>query len=212
MQYVVGETNFFGYQFFVNENTLIPRPETEELVEWVLQDFLTDEKPKKVLDIGTGSGCIAITLKKQKPTWNITAIDISQKALEIAKENATALNADVNFIWFDLLSKNYELLEKYDIIVSNPPYIKESEKKLMNNSVIDLEPNSALFVNDEKPLIFYEEIIRLAKNKLHSDGKIYVEINQYLAQETKELFEQNFAEVELKKDISNNYRMIKASF
>lgn len=211
VQYVVGETNFYGYDFFVNQYTLIPRPETEELVEWILHDFPNNEKPKKVLDIGTGSGCIAISLKKQKPLWQITGIDISEKALELSKENATALNVDVDFIAFDLLSGNYELLEKFDIIVSNPPYIKESEKKMINNSVIDFEPNSALFVDDEKPLIFYEAIIALAKNNLQPNGKIYVEINQYLAQETKELFEQNFGEVNLKKDISNNYRMIKAS-
>ncbi len=212
VQHIVGKAYFFDYKFFVDENVLIPRPETEELTEWILTDFGNKNKSIKILDIGTGSGCIAITLKKQKPNWQVTAIDFSEKALKLAEENSAVLNAPINFILFDLFSKQYDELDTFDIIVSNPPYITMKEKAEMNKNVVNFEPHSALFTSDQKPLIFYEEIIALAKNKLTENGVVYVEINQYLAEETRLLFEQHFKQVELKKDISGNYRMIKSSF
>jgi release factor glutamine methyltransferase len=211
IQHILGETEFYGYTFFVNKTVLIPRPETEELIEWVLADFDKNKDEKQVLDIGTGSGCIAITLKKQKPEWSVSAIDISQKALDLAKENSHRLNAKIDFFLFDVRSDSFLIDKKFDLIVSNPPYISIKEKLDMNKNVVDFEPHLALFVEDKNPLLFYEKIIALAKNNLSENGSVYVEINQFLAKETKQLFDQNFSQVELKKDISNNYRMIKAS-
>lgn len=207
IQYVLGETEFYGMKFFVNENVLIPRPETEELIEWILKDT-TNEK-LKIIDIGTGSGCIPIVLKRNLPDSEIFALDISQKAIETAKINAEFHQTEIQFIQKDFLNMDFEELPEFDIIVSNPPYIAETEKNEMDENVVKFEPQSALFVPDENPLIFYERIIELAKQKLKLKGKIYVEINQNLAEETKELFEKSFENVKLKKDISGNFRMIK---
>lgn len=209
IQYILGETEFYGMKFFVNENVLIPRPETEELVEWILSDFPNHEN-LKALDIGTGSGCIPITLKKNRPDWKIAALDFSEKAIETARNNAKFHQTEIEFIENDFLKMNFNSFEKLDLIISNPPYIGETEKNLMDENVVKFEPHSALFVPDENPFIFYKRIIELAENNLKKGGSIYVEINQNLAEETKSLFENSFPNVELKKDISGNNRMIKA--
>ncbi len=208
IQYILGETEFYGMKFFVNENVLIPRPETEELVEWILSD--SKNSAIKIIDIGTGSGCIPIVLKKHLQESEIYAIDISEQALEVAKNNAGYHQAKINFLQDDFLQMNFDALPNFDIIVSNPPYIAEKEMSVMNDNVLNFEPHSALFVPDENALVFYERIIQFAKQKLNPNGKIYVEINQSLAAETKELFQNNFQNIELKKDISGNFRMIKS--
>ena len=207
VQYILGETEFYGMKFFVNENVLIPRPETEELVEWVLRDAKSENL--KIIDIGTGSGCIPIVLKNLRPKWELVAIDVSGKAIETAKNNAEYHQTEVEFIQEDFLSADFNSLGKFDMIISNPPYIGETEKNQMDENVVKYEPHTALFVPDEDPLLFYKRIIEFAQQNLKPNGKIYVEINQNLAQETKKLFENSFPNVELRKDISGNYRMIK---
>ncbi len=207
IQYVLHQTNFYGYSFFVDNNVLIPRPETEELVEWVLQDHDLTQK-KKILEVGTGSGAIPITLNKKWKYAEIQSVDYSEKALEVARKNAHNLQASIdfihdNFLHFDV--KKYH--SPFDIIVSNPPYIRPDDYVAEN--VYEFEPKNALFVTGD-PLIFYRKIIEFSKQNLNRDGGIYVEINQFLAQETQELFKHFFQNVILKKDISGNYRMIKA--
>jgi release factor glutamine methyltransferase len=226
LQYVLGSAEFYGLKFFVNENVLIPRPETEELVEWILNDFQRhpelvegNRRPQQfdkltvtpsAIDIGTGSGCIPIVLKKHLPNAEILALDFSEKALKTAKNNAGYHQAEIQFIQADFLKMDFNLLPMLDIIVSNPPYIAENEKPQMNRNVWGFEPHSALFVPNENSLVFYEKIVELAKSNLNPNGKVYVEINQDLAEETKTLFGSYFKNVELKKDISGNFRMIKS--
>ncbi len=210
LQYVLKEAYFYGIPFFVDENVLIPRPETEELVEWLLHDFKNTNNPINLLDAATGSGCIAITIKKEKSNWGVSGFDVSEEALKIAKENNFALSTKVNFFNFNLLESDFNELDGYDIIVSNPPYIKMSEADLMNKNTLNYEPHLALFVENSEPLIFYKKLIELSQLKLKKNGFLYVEINQFLAKETELLFKRFFNHVELRKDISNNYRMIKA--
>jgi len=210
IQYVLGETTFMDLKIMVNESVLIPRPETEELVSWVLKDIENLDDNLKIVDIGTGSGCIAISLFKLKPSLKITAMDISKSAIEVAEKNALKNNADIEFIQADIL-KIPSLKENYDIIVSNPPYVREMEKDQMHNNILKNEPTLALFVPDEDPLLFYRPIAKLARNNLTPKGVIYMEINQYLGEEVKELLKElGFAEIELRKDIFGNDRMIKA--
>lgn len=227
IQYIFGKTEFFGLPLYVNENTLIPRPETEELVAWIIEEVAglqTSKIPKpqgdrvsietnlKILDIGTGSGCIPISLAKNLEHVSISAIDISTKALAIAKKNAILNNVDINFIEKDIL-KVETLNEEFDIIISNPPYVRELEKLEIKNNVLQNEPHLALFVSDENPLIFYRKIAKLAKKHLSKNGLLFFEINQYLGNETtKMLSELSFSSVNLKKDIFKNDRMIKAQF
>ncbi|NLN32947.1 MAG: peptide chain release factor N(5)-glutamine methyltransferase [Flavobacteriaceae bacterium] len=207
LQYITGETEFYGMKFFVNESVLIPRPETEELIEWILKDVKNSNL--QILDVGTGSGCIPIVLKKNLPQAEILAMDISEKALETALLNVKYHRTEINFLQTDFLNMSFENLPEFDIIVSNPPYIGETEKLEMNENVVKFEPHSALFVPDENTLVFYKKIIELAKLKLKPKGKIYVEINQRLAHETFDLFQNEFPNTELRKDISGNYRMIR---
>lgn len=207
-QYVIGETEFYGMKFFVNENVLIPRPETEELIEWILNDASNSQL--KIIDIGTGSGCIPVVLKKQMPAAEIYALDFSEKALNLAKINADYHQTEIHFLQDDFLNMHFDSLPEFDIIVSNPPYISENEKSGMDANVVKFEPHAALFVPDDHALIFYERIIEFAQQKLKSNGNIYVEINQNLAHETEELFQNNFKNTVLKKDISGNFRMIKS--
>ena len=222
IQYIIGKTEFFGLPFHVNKEVLIPRPETEELVEQVLKevsltkicktttDETTNEKQLKILDIGTGSGCIAISLKKQLPSSKISAMDVSDKALHIAKKNAVLNKVDINFIHLDILKTN-NLDKLYDVIVSNPPYVRELEKKEMKNNVLNNEPHLALFVDNKNPLLFYNKIAELAENFLTKNGQIHFEINQYLGKETiKLLAEKGFKNIQLKKDIFGNDRIITA--
>lgn len=206
IQYILGETEFYGFKFFVNESVLIPRPETEELIEWILTHKLNPEC--KILDIGTGSGCIPIVLKKKWTNSDIYALDISKDALKTAKNNAEYHQTEIQFLEADFLEMNFSKLPQFDLIVSNPPYISKVEKERMDRNVTGFEPDSALFVPDSDPLLFYRRICEMAHQKLNEHGKVYVEINQDLALETKELFDKHFEEVELKKDISGNYRMI----
>lgn len=214
IQYIVGTAFFMDMDFKVNENVLIPRPETEELVRWVLTDLRSTEQvqPKEklnILDIGTGSGCIAVSLAKNLPDAEVLALDISGKALQIAEQNALHNKVSVTFLQEDILVLD-SLDIKFDAMVSNPPYVRELEKKDMHKNVTDYEPIGALFVSDENPLQFYEAIASFAMNNLREGGSLYLEINQYLSKETEQLLKtHNFSEIELRKDIFGKYRMVK---
>jgi len=214
VQYIVGETAFYGLLFKVDKNVLIPRPETEELVEWILQNLpavrqVQKNESIKILDIGTGSGCIAISLAKNLPNATVSAIDISVEALNVAKNNAEFNQVTVEFVQADILTLE-KLSTNFDIIVSNPPYVREMEKMQMQQNVLSNEPHIALFVNDENPLLFYDKIAELAKKHLTENGILYFEINQYLGTETVDLLKsKGFKNVELKKDIYGVDRMVK---
>lgn len=211
IQYILGETEFYGLTFLVNPHVLIPRQETEELVDWVIKDIHKKGKAKelKILDVGTGSGCIAISLAKNVPNARVYALDISEKALEVAKENAKNNKASIHCIQSDILSMK-DLGGEFDIIISNPPYVRELEKKEIMTNVLENEPHVALFVPDTDPLIFYKKIATLAKEHLASEGLLYFEINQYLGQETMNMIEKmGYVSIQLKKDINENNRMIK---
>ena len=223
LQYIIGKTEFYGLPFVVNKHVLIPRPETEELVAWVVSESsrfktfntstkqTTDKKQLKILDIGTGSGCIPISLKKQLPFAKISAIDISKEALTVAKKNAVLNNVDIHFILQDIL-KTVALDQHYDIIISNPPYVRELEKKELKNNVFKNEPHVALFVENDNPLIFYAKIAELAKKYLNKNGLLFFEINQYLGTETIDLVnKKGLKNIQLKKDMFGNDRIIVAS-
>lgn len=212
IQYIVGETEFYGLRIQVNHDVLIPRPETEELVDWVLKDLAQQENPSlQITEIGTGSGCIAISLAKHNAHIQVAAIDISKQALQLAKENANYHQVNVEWIEQDVLQLE-RLPKETHIIVSNPPYVKEDEKHLISPNVLNFEPHIALFVKDTSSLLFYEKIIALALRQAQVPT-IYVEINQALAEETSTLFiEAGFHNVELKKDMFGKNRMIKATF
>jgi release factor glutamine methyltransferase len=210
IQYILGTTQFYGLEFNVNENVLIPRPETEELVEWIIISNLKTPKLKKlkILDIGTGSGCIAISLAKNIPDAEVSAIDISDKALATAKKNADLNKVAVAFLQKNILETN-DLEQQFDIIVSNPPYVRNLEKAEIKSNVLANEPHLALFVEDNDALIFYRKIAELATKNLSVEGKLFFEINQYLGKETVELLEKmHFKNIELRKDIYGNDRMI----
>ncbi|OCB69919.1 protein-(glutamine-N5) methyltransferase, release factor-specific [Flavobacterium piscis] len=210
IQYLLGKTNFYGLDFEVNENVLIPRPETEELVEWIVNENSKVDKAKtiKILDIGTGSGCIAISLAKNIPNAQVYAMDVSKKAIETAKRNAVNNKTDITFILQDVLNAE-ELKCNFDIIVSNPPYVRNLEKEEIKKNVLDYEPHLALFVEDNDALVFYRKIAALAQSNLLENGQLYFEINQYLGCEMKDLLEKmNFENIELRKDIYDNDRMI----
>jgi release factor glutamine methyltransferase len=213
VQYALGEAWFAGMKFYVNENVLIPRPETEELVEWIIEEIKNENpKNKKIIDIGTGSGCIPIALKKKIPELNVHALDISEKALKVAMQNADTLNASIDFKLLDFLEEaNWQSLPQFDVIVSNPPYIKQSEESDMNENVLRYEPHLALFVADNDALIFYKKIAAFGKNNLTPGGKIFVELNETLGKETAELFESFGYQTELRKDMQGKNRMIKAT-
>ncbi len=208
IQYITGETEFFESRFKVDNNVLIPRPETEELVEWILDD-LKDKKimEPSILDIGTGSGCIAVSLAKNFPGAKVTAIDVSEKVLEVARVNSKSNNVLVRFFQQDILKS--KISEKFDIIVSNPPYVRELEKEEMQRNVLENEPELALYVKDEDPLLFYRRITLLAVAALEKNGKLYFEINQYLSKETEQILKDNGFKTELRKDIFGNFRMLK---
>ena len=230
IQYITGEAWFYGCRFEVNENTLIPRPETEELVEWIIESQKSKVKSQKskvksqksktenltiqqsnhlsILDIGTGSGCIPIALKKEIPNAIVFAIDVSEKALEMARKNAVDNEVEVHFILQNILETD-SLDEKYDIVVSNPPYVRNLEKHEIKKNVLDYEPHLALFVEDNNALLFYRKIAELALTGLSPNGKLFFEINQYLGKETVSLLENlGFKNIELRKDFVGNDRMI----
>ena len=207
IQYIFGNAHFYGLEFFVDENTLIPRPETEELVEWIINEN-KGKKDIKILDIGTGSGCIAITLAKNLPQAKVYAIDVSKDALAKARGNAVRNEVDVTFIEKDILVAD-SLLESFDVIVSNPPYVRNLEKQEIKNNVLQYEPHLALFVDDNDPLLFYRKIAKLGDESLAANGKIYFEINQYLGPQTVTMLqEEGYKNVILKKDIYGNDRMV----
>lgn len=213
VQYVLGEVFFYKLKLKVNEHVLIPRPETEELVEWV-SEFLKESKTSdfSVIDIGTGSGCIPISLKKNFSSINITAIDVSEDALSLAKENAMIHNTIVSFQQIDFLDrKQWERLNNYDIIISNPPYIPQHEKASLDRNVTDFEPHIALFVPDNNPLLFYRKIISFAKDHLKSGGHVVLEIHENYSKEIEKLFSENDWNITIKKDIYGRERMAKAN-
>lgn len=214
IQYVLGETEFYGSVFKVNPSVLIPRPETEELVDWVLKDVkkLTDNSPPlKILDIGTGSGCIPITIKKYLADSELFAMDISETALITAKENAILNQVDIHFSYGDILQPHTSDI-KYTIIISNPPYVTLGEKENMHSNVVDHEPHSALFVPDNNALIFYNAIADYAMVHLLKGGFLYLEINENLGPQTLALLSsKGFKNLELRKDLRDKDRMIKAS-
>ncbi|UPT71455.1 MAG: peptide chain release factor N(5)-glutamine methyltransferase [Flavobacterium sp. JAD_PAG50586_2] len=211
IQYILGETEFCGLRFEVNESTLIPRPETEELVELIVTEEARGKRQEarvKILDIGTGSGCIAISIAKNIPTAEVFAIDVSEKALATARSNAELNGVNVTFLLKNILETE-DLENEFDIIVSNPPYVRNLEKAEIKPNVLEYEPHLALFVEDNDALLFYRKIAQLAIKSLAPNGKLYFEINQYLGKETVELLESlGFRNVELRKDIYGNVRMI----
>ena len=208
IQYLLGTTSFYGLEFEVNENVLIPRPETEELVEWVLSCTL---HLNTFLDIGTGSGCIAISIAKNRADSIVTAIDVSKGALEVAQKNAVLNDVSVQFIQKNILETS-DLENQLDCIISNPPYVRTLEKAEIKKNVLDYEPHLALFVDDNDPLLFYRKIAQLALKNLNPKGYLFFEINQYLGKEMDDLLvEIGFENVTLKKDIYNNDRMIRAT-
>ena len=209
IQYLTNSAYFWGRKFYVNSDVLIPRFETEELVEWIKLEVSKRNYIHSIIDIGTGSGCIPITLKLLFPNIEISALDISESALKIAAKNADTFKSEINFIHGDILS-NIIFEKKFDIIVSNPPYIQEEEQVKMDKSVIDHEPKIALFVANNQPLIFYDSILNFAHNHLSDNGLIFVEINEFYANETVKLFEEKKYIATLKYDIQNKPRMIMA--
>lgn len=213
IQYVLGEAWFAGMKFFVNEHVLIPRPETEELVSWiVLESQKLKVKSQKLLDIGTGSGCIPVSLKKLWPEISVSSVDVSKEALEVAQKNADTLQAEINLLHFDFLNElSWDQLPVVDIIVSNPPYIKQSEHSNMSKNVLDFEPSIALFVPDEDALLFYRKIALFSKTHLSKYGSIFLEINEALGKEVVVLYESFGYKVELRKDMQGKDRMAKVN-
>jgi len=211
IQYILGETEFYGNNIKINQNTLIPRPETEELVRWILDE--TDRDRCKIFDIGTGSGCIAIALAKNNISAKVFAADHSEEALKVARENADINNIDITFFRFNIcFPETSDILGLYDIIVSNPPYVTESEKRQMKRNVLKYEPHNALFVPDSDPLIFFSAILKFAESKLQSGGKIFFEINERFGKQMIQLLEEfNYHDIILRKDINNKDRMIKGT-
>jgi release factor glutamine methyltransferase len=208
IQQIMGETEFYNIRLKVNKHTLIPRQETEELVDWILKDIQNEKL--NILDIGTGTGCIAVALAKNLPHSEITAVDYSREILETAKENAEINHVGIRFIKANILKEDLPR-GRFDVIVSNPPYVRKSEKKFMHRNVLDHEPPESLFVDDQDPLIFYRSIIRLADNHLAEKGILYFEINEYLVYEIHTLLKKyGYQNIELKKDLNNKNRMIKA--
>lgn len=214
VQQIVGEAWFYRMKFFVNEHVLIPRPETEELVDLITKDSgnFSSDTSLKILDIGTGSGCISVALKKNIFTSFVTAMDISKEALEVAKKNATLHQVDINFINLDFLNEDASnSLDVFDVIVSNPPYIPEAELEKLDINVTSFEPHTALFVPDKTPLIFYEKISSFGKVHLKQGGKIYVETHENYANDVAALFATTYLEVSVHKDIFGKERMVTAS-
>lgn len=209
IQYIFGKAHFYGLEFTVNENTLIPRPETEELVDWIITENRSGQKIN-IIDIGTGSGCIAISLAKNLSEAVVTAIDVSEEALLVAKQNAQTNGVTVDFMKADILSVK-SLPKKYDIIVSNPPYVRNLEKQEIKDNVLKYEPHLALFVEDNDAILFYRKIALLGQGALNEGGRLFFEINQYLGEETVAMLENyGYKNIELRKDLFGNDRMIRA--
>ncbi len=210
IQYILGSARFFELNFFVNPAVLIPRMETEELIAWMLEDH-PERSELKVLDIGTGSGCIPISLKRNRPEWKVWALDISPSALEVAKSNAKRHQTNITFLILDILEpSNWVEMSEFECIVSNPPYIPPSEQGIMGASVLDFEPEIALFTPEHAPLLFYDTISRFAREKLVAGGSLYFECNERNAEKVGDLLKSyGFAKVTLQKDINGKIRMVK---
>lgn len=207
IQYILGETEFYGLTLNVNPSVLIPRPETEELVDWIVRENLPENS--RILDIGTGSGCIALALKSRNKKSKVSGIDISESALEVAIENAIKNRLEVNFFLADILNPKDSIFEVYDVIVSNPPYIRESEKLQMQSNVLEYEPENALFVSDNNPLVFYRSIVFFAEKHLADKGKLFFEINENLGSEMKSMLTDfGFCDIQIRNDINGKNRMI----
>ena len=213
VQYVLHEAWFYGMKLYVDEHVLIPRPETEELVEWMLKDAETNKQPINILDIGTGSGCIPIALKKNMPAAEVWAVDISNEALLVAQRNADTQQTNITFQQADILNKPYpSVLPTFDVIVSNPPYIPLSDKTAMHPNVLQHEPHLALFVANEDPLLFYNAIVDFAQSHLNPGGSLYFEIHEAMGEEVKQqLTQKGFINVQVKKDMQGKDRMVKAT-
>ena len=208
IQYVLGETVFCNLPFIVNTSVLIPRPETEELTLWIIKE---NQYAGKIMDICTGSGCIAVSLAKNIENCDVYAVEISSDALKTAKENALQNKVKVNFMQYDIFDYNFSqsVDTKFDVIVSNPPYVREMEKLLMHKRVLEYEPHIALFVNDEKPLLFYDKILQFGQTHLTNMGKLYVEINENFGKEVVLLYQKyGYCDIRLKEDIHGKNRMI----
>ena len=213
VQYILNESWFAGMKFYVDKNVLIPRPETEELVEWVITDNKSSPANLKILDIGTGSGCIPITLKKRIRNAVVWSCDVSNDALGVARKNAVTSGTDINFIQLDFLDKQtWNKLPSFDIIVSNPPYVPEKDAAQMQTNVLKYEPAMALFVPDNDPLVFYKAIAEFGKIHLNKNGNIYLEIYENPGEATTKLFQENGFSTEMKKDMQGKDRMIKAVY
>jgi release factor glutamine methyltransferase len=226
VQYVIGKAWFYGMELYVDKDVLIPRPETEELVEWIVNDAKANgldvferraseadqTRLLKILDVGTGSGCIALGLKKDMPKAEVWACDASDRALNVARRNGSDLDIRIDFVGLDFLNiAEQKQLPTVDIVVSNPPYIPYQEKEKMNANVVQYEPHTALFVPDQDPLVFYKALCAFGKHRMHSGGKIYVEIHEDLGASAVELFEkEGYTDVVLKKDMQGKDRMIRA--
>jgi release factor glutamine methyltransferase len=208
IQYILGSSEFYGLSFHVDESVLIPRPETEELVQWILDDW--QGTAPKIIDIGTGSGCIPIALAKNLPLAEVSAVDISDTAIATAQRNASQNNVSVDFFRLDIFSGELPELIGFDVVVSNPPYVTIEQKDKMEANVLDYEPHVALFVPQNDPLVFYRAISKFARKYLKSNGSLYFEINEALSGETAETVEESGFRVELRKDINSKYRMLKA--
>ncbi len=212
LQYIIGETVFYDLKLKVNPSVLIPRPETEELVHWIIENH-KENSDIRILDIGTGSGCIPIALKNNLHKAEVFAVDISEKALETAKENAQINQLDVSFFNLNILENEVNTsFNKFDIIVSNPPYVRKKEKELMHKNVLENEPHVALFVEDNDALVFYKAIIRFADNHLKTQANLYFEINEALGAELIILLENaDYKNIKLRQDINGKNRMLKAT-
>ena len=211
VQYVLNEAWFCGLKFYVDKNVLIPRSETEELVEWIISNCRFPVDELKILDIGSGSGCIPVALKRRIRKAEVWGCDISDEALNIARRNADTLGATIDFIQLDFLkAEQRKQLPHFDIIVSNPPYVPQKDKVSMHRNVLEYEPSGALFVPDNDPLVFYKAIAEFGKTNLHKDGSIYTEIHEDLGEPVLQLFQSAGYTTELKKDMQEKDRMIKA--
>jgi release factor glutamine methyltransferase len=212
IQYILHQSFFYGFSFYVDKNVLIPRPETEELVDWIISDCKFPINQLSILDVGTGSGCIAASLKRKLRKADVWAIDISPAALDVAKKNATNLSADIKFLEIDFLNtSDREALTQFHIIVSNPPYIPIKDKASMKAHVVEYEPATALFVPDNDALLFYKSLAEFGRSHLQKNGSIYMEIHENLGPQVRKLFEMNNYHTQLKKDMQGKDRMIKAS-
>jgi release factor glutamine methyltransferase len=213
VQYVLNESHFLGMKMYVDENVLIPRPETEELVQWMVNELKKNNDCKTILDVGTGSGCIAIAVKKNIENAQVYGMDVSEGALRVAQRNASQNGADVQFILSDILDeKSWDALPRFDAIVSNPPYIPLHDKEKMSDNVVSYEPHIALFVPDSDATLFYDAIARFGQEKLEPAGKIFVELHEELSEAVRQVFARHgFKSIEIKKDMQGKNRMLRAS-